>query len=110
MPMPVLPRSNAPVTSVPMKLPTIRAFWLVPKKLIPSWKRLITSPRTVTFGPPMSRPVALAPAEVPSSSTIGGPIQPGCVVPSITTSSRICGSADAGWIVIVPLGTTEKRI
>jgi hypothetical protein len=44
----------------------------------------------------MRSPFEPWPAMDPSSSTIGVPEKPGCVVPSIVTGSTIVGSADRG--------------
>ena len=62
-------------------------------------KRLITNPRTVLLPPVIHKPEALAPALVPSSSTIGVPAKSGSVVPSMNTCAVISGKADSGRIV-----------
>ena len=64
-----------PVTSVPMKLPSIMLSPFVSIRIaLPEPKRLITNPRTVLFPPVILRPFPLA--SLPSSSIINTALRP----------------------------------
>ena len=61
---------------------------------MPVWpKRVIVRPRIVVPAPPVSMSKPSKEPVPPSTRMIGGPSQPGCVVPSIATESVIVGSA-----------------
>jgi hypothetical protein len=59
-------------------------------------------PRAEELAPAISRPIALG-ALVPSNLISGAPAKPGCVVPSMSISVEMVGSALAGVMVCRPL-------
>src|SRR5437773_6288123 len=114
-PAQLLPRAWVPVTSVPMKLPSITLPPFFSKKmpfpevgLFPT-KRLITSPRTVLLPAVILIPF-VGPALAPFSSMIGLPANPGWVVPSMVTGSVIVGRKNASIIVCTPAPGMLKTI
>ena len=74
------PDSTFTPAAAPFEFQFVNAMWSTPDPSAPEAK---------------SRPTALAPAFVPSSTTWGAPP----LSPLITTVSVICGSGDVGWIV-----------
>ena len=79
MPFNRLGRASMPVTSVPMKLPSMRcpvefSSWMPTPLVLPAGapNPLMTSPRTVELLAVMCRPMASASAD-PSSSMTGAP-------------------------------------
>src|SRR5207245_386280 len=106
-PLPVLPRSSVPLTSVPMKLPD--TSWLPPLERLIPWlvKRLIARPEMLEPVLVNVRPVVETPALAPSSSILNTAlVLPDCVLteapvwlwPSSTTVLAMVGSADVGRI------------
>ena len=86
-----------------MKLPTT-VFPPATLMRIPfAAKLLMTSARTVLAPAVIRRPLAPDPARLPSISTMGDPMKPLCVVPSITTGPVITGSAVVGLMLGTPL-------
>ena len=93
-----LPTATVPVTSVPMKLPSMIMFPCI-DSAIPASERLITSPLITENGTTVTNPAS---AVAPLNSITGFPEKPGWVVPSMVTRSVISGKADAGAIVWTP--------
>ena len=97
----------------PIQLPWIVAFAPVtrrPRAFASALKPLITKPRTVTSGAATSTPIAPAPADVPTSQTIGrrgvNEVQRGWVCASRTSGWVIAGSGDRGRICVALPGNT----
>ena len=104
-----LPKSTSPVGSTPRKLPsTVLPFEF--SRIPAPFQRLSTNPRIVVWPPETKKPVAFAPALMPSTNTIGRPEKPGCVVPSRTVGPLMIGSGSAGWIVIGPVPTANRIV
>ena len=103
IPSTVLPRSAVPVASVPIKFPSITLPSPVWSRIPLALNRLMMSPRTVLPPPIIVSPLTAAPAPAPFNSMSGVAVNPGCVVPSMMTASRIVGSPPTpGAMVCTP--------
>ena len=109
MPLIVLPWS-APAASSPMTQPSMT--WRSPPMMrMPSaLKRLIRSERSVTGPAARRRPSVPLVLEMPFSSMTGEPANPGCVDPSMTSSSVTVGRELVGKIVKPPDGMLKEIV